>query len=484
MEEIECPLFVDLDGTLVSCDTLWENAVLAIRARPMKVVLFGGIWLIKGRDVLKRELAQIAPLPVATLPYRKSVLDFLELARRSGQSIYLATAADESIAQAVATHLGVFDGVIGSRPGSNLKGAKKLLAIKGLLAVGSEFDYIGDSRSDLPLFRASRRPIVVGSPNMAEVVFYHEFPRESRHLAAIIRLARPHQWLKNLLVFVPMLLAHQFRDASNWIAVFKAFIAMCLCASAVYVLNDLLDLSSDRVHHSKRNRPLAKGAVGIPTAVLVAVVAASGAFVLAWSISERVVAALAMYFLLTTLYSFWLKRVLAVDVLLLGCLYTVRLVIGGIASDTPISPWLLSFSMFLFLSLALAKRHAELYHSEVTSIKSIPGRGYQYSDVRVVGEMGIASGFLAVLVFTLYINGSTTALTQYPSRELLWLIAPLLLYWLIRLWFIASRGQLDEDPVLFAAKVRASWLVVATVILLGVLASLPLGLSSWIIMEQ
>ena len=484
MEEIECPLFVDLDGTLVSCDTLWENAVLAIRARPMKVVLFGGIWLIKGRDVLKRELAQIAPLPVATLPYRKSVLDFLEHARRSGQSIYLATAADESIAQAVATHLGVFDGVIGSRPGSNLKGAKKLQAIKGLLAVGSEFDYIGDSRSDLPLFRASRRPMIVGSPHITGIKFYHEFPRESRHIAAIVRLARPHQWLKNLLVFVPMLLAHQFRDASNWIAVVKAFIAMCLCASAVYIVNDLLDLSSDRMHHSKCNRPLARGSVGIPTAVLVAVVAASGAFALAWSVSERVAAALTMYFLLTSLYSVWLKRVLAIDVLLLAGLYTMRLIIGGIASDAPVSPWLLSFSMFLFLSLALAKRHAELYHSEATSIKSIPGRGYQYSDVRVVGEMGIASGFLAVLVFTLYINGSTTALTQYPSRELLWLIAPLLLYWLIRLWFIASRGQLDEDPVLFAAKDRASWLVVATVILLGVLASLPLGLSSWIIMEQ
>jgi 4-hydroxybenzoate polyprenyltransferase len=418
------------------------------------------------------------------LPYRKSVLDFIELARGSGQRIYLATAADESIAQAVATHLGVFDGVMGSHPGCNLKGERKLQAIKGFLVGGAEFDYIGDSRSDLPLFRASRRPIVVGSPNMTGVVFYHEFPRESRHLAAIIRLARPHQWLKNLLVFVPMLLAHQFRDASTWIAVFKAFIAMCLCASAVYVLNDLLDLSSDRVHHSKRNRPLAKGSVGIPTAVLAAVFAAIGAFVLVWSISERVVAALAMYFFLTTLYSFWLKRVLAVDVLLLGCLYTVRLIIGGIASGTPISPWLLSFSVFLFLSLALAKRHAELYHSEVTSMRSIPGRGYQYSDVRVVGEMGIASGFLAVLVFTLYINGSTTALTQYPSRELLWLIAPLLLYWLIRLWFIASRGQLDEDPVLFAAKDRISWLVVAIALVLGSLASLPLGLTSWIIMER
>ena len=484
MEELECPLFVDLDGTLVSCDTLWENAVLAIRARPMKVALFGGVWLMKGRDVLKRELAQIATVPASTLPYRKSVLDFIELARRSGQRIYLATAADESIAQAVATHLGVFDGVMGSHPGCNLKGERKLQAIKGLLADGAEFDYIGDSRSDLPLFRASRRPIVVGSPNMDRIEFYHEFPRESRHIVAIVRLARPHQWLKNLLVFVPMLLAHQFRDASNWIAVVKAFIAMCLCASAVYILNDLLDLSSDRMHHSKCNRPLAKGSVGIPTAVLVAVVAASGAFALAWSVSERVAAALTMYFLLTTFYSVWLKRVLAIDVLLLAGLYTVRLVIGGIASDAPVSPWLLSFSMFLFLSLALAKRHAELYHSEVASTRRIPGRGYHYSDVRVVGEMGVASGLVAVLVFTLYINGSTTAMTQYPSRELLWLIAPLLLYWLIRLWFIASRGQLDEDPVLFAAKDRTSWLVVAIALVLGALASLPLGLTSWIIMEQ
>ena len=345
MEEIECPLFVDLDGTLVSCDTLWENAVLAIRARPMKVVLFGGIWLIKGRDVLKRELAQIAPLPVATLPYRKSVLDFLEHARRSGQSIYLATAADESIAQAVATHLGFFDGVIGSRPGSNLKGAKKLQAIKGLLAVGSEFDYIGDSRSDLPLFLASRRPMIVGSPHITGIEFYHEFPRESRHIAAIAWLARPHQWLKNLLVFVPMLLAHQFRDASNWIAVVKAFIAMCLCASAVYIVNDLLDLSSDRMHHSKCNRPLARGSVGIPTAMLVAVVAASGAFALAWSVSARVAAALTMYFLLTTLYSVWLKRVLAIDVLLLAGLYTMRLIIGGISDNYKkhSGPWLSLF---------------------------------------------------------------------------------------------------------------------------------------------
>jgi 4-hydroxybenzoate polyprenyltransferase len=266
-------------------------------------------------------------------------------------------------------------------------------------------------------------------------------------------------------------MAHQFASPGQWLSASFAFAGMCLCASAVYVLNDALDLSSDRAHRRKRHRPLASGEVSVPVGLSVAAACVISAVALTHLAGAETLAALAVYLLLTTLYSFKLKRLAIVDVLLLAALYTLRVLIGGIATGIPLSPWLLGLSMFLFLSLALAKRFAELEGGKEDGEQSLPGRGYRSADRLAVGTMGVASGFVAILVFTLYINGSSTAIQSYPSRGLLWLIAPVLLFWMMRLWLIAFRGQLDDDPVLFAAKDRVSWIAVAFIILIGSAAS-------------
>jgi len=465
------PIIVDLDGTLVRTDTLWENFLAALRVQPITVALLCLPWIIQGRASLKRNIALVAQLSPACLPYRREVVEFVRAQAALGRKVFLVTAADHSIAASVAEHVGCFAGFQGSEPNANLKGREKLSVIRGFIGNDSAFDYIGDSPSDLPIWQAATGRLVAGGFQGRGIEFSRRFNSEPLDRLAVLRLLRPHQWLKNCLVFLPLMMAHQFASPSQWVSAFIAFAAMCSCASGVYILNDSLDLAADRAHHRKRHRPLASGEVSVPMGLAVASVCFSFAVGLSVVNGLGTAVALAIYLLLTTLYSFKLKRLAVVDVLLLASLYTLRVLIGGIATATPLSPWLLGLSMFLFLSLALAKRFAELEGVHQDSEKKVPGRGYRPSDTIAVGSMGIASGFLAILVFTLYINGSSTAIQSYPSRGLLWLVAPLLLYWTMRLWLIAYRGQLDEDPVLFAAKDRVSWIIAVLTLLLGAAAS-------------
>jgi 4-hydroxybenzoate polyprenyltransferase len=425
------------------------------------------VWLAKGRDVFKHRLAEIACLPVDKLPYRHDVVDFAQEQAARGRKVYLFTAADQSIATAVAGHFGFFSHAQGSRPGRNLKGTEKLAAIRETIGQNAEFDYIGDSSSDLPLWAAAKSKLIAGSRSWPSLNFAHRFDQAPAKPQAVIRLLRPHQWLKNLLVFLPAILAHQFTNWTQWRSAGFAFVSMCCCASAVYVLNDALDIQSDRAHPRKRYRPLASGHVSIPSGIAASACLLILAFTVASLAGPAVAASILLYLALTTLYSLSLKRLVAIDVLLLASLYTLRVIVGGIASLVKLSPWLLSLSMFLFLSLALAKRFVELDGVQRQSVKKLPGRGYWPADAAAVGAMGIASGFVAVVVFTLYINGSADALKNYPGRDLLWFVAPLLLYWIMRLWIISFRGELHDDPVLFAAKDRTSWVVAGAVVALG-----------------
>ena len=274
----------------------------------------------------------------------------------------------------------------------------------------------------------------------------------------LVSLMRPHQWTKNLLLLVPAILAHDL-TAGTLAAALAALVCFCACASAVYVINDWLDVDFDRAHPQKRYRPLAAGTVDLVLAPPIAALLAAVGFglatlVLPWGF----LASLAIYVGASFAYSLWLKREPMADVLVLAGLYTTRLVAGGLATGVPLSEWLLAFSMFLFLSLALAKRHAELTRLAAESAIAAEGRGYLVADRSLIGTLGPAAGYLTVLVLALYLN-SEKVQTLYAQHLLLWLICPLLLYWISRLWLLANRGELNEDPVVFAITDRTSLIV-------------------------
>jgi 4-hydroxybenzoate polyprenyltransferase len=308
---------------------------------------------------------------------------------------------------------------------------------------------------------------------MAHPVDTQQLPAESSLAADVLRALRPYQWAKNLLMFVPILMAHQARDATRLTHVVIGFAAFCLCASAAYVLNDLWDREHDRHHPIKRNRPFASGRLSATSGFIIALVLLTAGFAasLLPAIPRGFAAMLAAYVLLTTLYSFWLKRRLLVDVFVLAGLYTLRVLAGGQAADVPVSKWLLAFCIFFFLSLAFAKRFSELLRVRDESGEQIPGRAYRVEDLDVMNAVGPASGYLAVLVLALYVNQSEEAVKLYKSPGLLWLLCPVMLYWITRVWFLARRKTLTEDPMLFAMKDRVSLMTVGVIALLLIFAA-------------
>lgn len=447
---VERPLCVDLDGTLIASDMLWESLFDVARKRPADLLKVPG-WLARGRAALKEGLAERSAVDVALLPYRADVLEFLRRERARGRRIVLATAADERLAHEVAEHLGLFDEVVASDGRRNLKGRAKRDALEMRFGVEG-FDYIGDSPSDREVWSSAADALVVGGRLAASHLAAGRVPAKvfetGDRIKPLIRALRPHQWAKNVLLFVTPLAGHAL-DAATWIDATIAFVCFCLTASAVYILNDLLDLEADRKHARKHRRPFASGAASIPDGLAasgVALVAAAG---LATALPPEFGGLLLLYLVLTTLYSTVLKRRLMVDVLCLAGLYTLRIVAGGAAVSIVPSHWLMAFSMFFFLSLAFAKRYAELAKSRTT--ERLPGRGYGREDVELIRSFGSASSYICVLVFALYLN-SPDVHSHYTRPEILWLMSPVILYWLSRLWFLACRRQLDEDPVLFALR--------------------------------
>ncbi len=467
------PLCVDLDGTLIASDMLWETMVRAMRERPTNLLRCGA-WLCRGRAFLKARLAEQAKIDPATLPYRADVLEFLRDRKAAGQPLVLATASDRKIAQSIADHLGLFDDVIASDGALNCKGGAKLEAIRSRYPDG--FDYMGDSAADLPLWRNVRHAYLVAPSasvrRRADRICTpaRVFESPGSLLPALLKLLRPHQWVKNVLVFLPLLLAHQLKDLHRWVAVLLAFLAFSLCASSVYVINDLLDVEADRLHRSKRRRAFASGRVPLaygPPLIVALLGATAG---LCAFTPQRFGLALAVYFFLSLGYSLFWKARLLVDVMILAILYTMRILGGGAAANVLVSPWLLAFSIFLFLSLAFAKRYTELTALELAAEKKIKGRGYVVEDLRIIEGIGPASGYIAVMVLALYINGDSVS-RFYPTPILLWMLCPLLLYWITRIWFMASRRYLEDDPIVFALKDKNSWYVVIVGALLIILAS-------------
>jgi len=452
------PLCVDLDGTLIKTDLLWESMVQLLARKPWLIFVVP-LWWLRGRARLKSELARRVELNPSQLPYREDVLEFLRHEHGRGRRMVLATASNYLLAECVAAHLGLFDEVIASDHQTNLRSQQKASRLVQRFGRGG-FDYAGNSSADRPVWREARRAIVVGRAR-CDLPAARVFPTEARIGFHLLRLLRPHQWAKNLIIFVPLLTAHQLNKPSLvWMAAL-AVVAFSLCASGLYVLNDLLDIESDRCHPGKRQRPFASGALPIPLGFVLVPVLLGAAAAISETLPLRFLLVLGTYLGLTTAYSFWLKRIALLDVFLLAGLYTIRLVAGHEATGVPYSVWLLVFSMFIFLSLALVKRFQELR----TYNTHAPGRGYVLEDLELIASLGSSSGYLSVLVLALYVNSEQVrTLYQHPMRLLL--ICPLFLLWISRIWLQAHRGQLHDDPVLFALRDPISYMTIALTLLI------------------
>lgn len=455
------PLCVDLDGTLVKTDMLMESLASAAKRSPL-VLLALPFWLARGRARLKRELAKRARIDVSVLPYDAKVLELLARERAAGRSLVLATASDESIARDVAGHLGFFDAVVASDGERNLKRDAKARELVRLYGEGG-FDYVGGDLHDVPVWRHAREAHVVGSDARVARALdamgkpVHRLERDGGStLRALVRAVRAYQWAKNLLVLVPLVTAHLYLDSPSQAAAWLAFAAFSLVASAVYLANDLADLHEDRRHPSKRHRALAAGDFPIAAALallpLLLAAAAAIATLLPWTFAML----LAVYVAANLAYSLALKRVALLDVFVLAGLYTLRILAGAAAIDVPVSQWLLAFSLFLFLSLALAKRYVEVSRVASREEARVEGRGYLAQDGALLAMLGTASGYLSALVFALYVT-SPQVVALYRSPAALWFAVPLLLFWISRVWFLAQRGALDEDPLLFALRDPASY---------------------------
>jgi 4-hydroxybenzoate polyprenyltransferase len=455
------PLIVDLDGTLIHTDMLHESALRVARDRPLDVPRFVG-WLVQGKAVLKSQLASRSSFDAALLPYNETLLAWLKEQRAAGRHLVLCTASDRSIANAVAHHLGVFDEVLASDGSINLAGDRKAEALAQRYGDGG-FDYVGNSGADLKVWRRARKAIVVnGARGLAGKAaalcgVEREFPAPQRGFKAWRKVLRVHQWLKNLLLFIPLMAAHQLGDIHGWLTLVLAFVSFSLCASTVYIANDLLDLESDRAHPRKRLRPFASGTVPAWQGVALAPVLLVVSLALGAAVGPGFLSWLLFYFALTCAYSWGLKRVMLLDCITLAMLYTLRITAGAAALTMALSFWLLAFSVFLFLSLAFVKRYAELQVQALSGKQKVHGRGYYTTDEPLVQTMGVCAGYASAVVLALYLN-SDVVQVLYAWPEAVWGAVPVLLFWVSWIWMQAHRGHMHDDPLVFAVKDRASQL--------------------------
>ena len=466
------PLVVDLDGTLIHTDLLHESALYLLRVKPW-LICHLLLWFFNGKANLKAKLAAVISLPVSSLPYNTELIAYIREQRGLGRRITLCTASHQSLAQSTADYLGIFDEVLASDELINLAGLAKAKALSDLYG-NKGFDYAGNSHADLLVWENARSVIIVNGSNSLTkkvnslYIVDKIFPRPIAGFKSWVKVFRFHQWVKNILIFMPAVAAHTAMTIDLWGTLVLAFISFSLCASFVYVLNDLLDLESDRQHPRKRYRPFASGQVELWIGVMLAPLLILSSILLALYIGISFVYWLLIYLALTSFYSWGLKRLVIVDVLTLAILYTLRIVAGAAALDMPLSFWILAFSIFLFLSLAFIKRDAEL-QSHNGERQKLHGRGYITSDASLIQQLGVSSGYAAVLVLALYIN-SENVIKLYRMPEMIWGAVPLLLWWLSWMWFQANRGLMHDDPIVFAIKDKTSLFIGALFIGAFVLA--------------
>jgi 4-hydroxybenzoate polyprenyltransferase len=467
---VRTPLVIDLDGTLTYSDLLWESFVLFLKHRLSRIWLLP-VWLCGGKARLKEGLAGGEEFDARALPYDKDLIAYIRQQRAMGRPIVLATGAQRRLADKVAAHLQLFDVVLATEHGVNLTSGRKAEALIRHYGRGG-FDYVGNSRVDIPVWEACRTPFSVAARTFR--LADGRIPARiggARHawLPALWQALRPRQWLKNLLVFVPVLAGHRF-TAEALAGSLVAFAAFSLCASSAYLLNDVLDVHDDRLHATKHTRPIATGRLPIAAAIGAFPLLAGAAFLLCGLANPLLLAAVGVYYATTVWYSLHLKRIMMLDIVVLALLYCIRIVGGAAASLVPPSFWLIGFSFFLFFSLALLKRFSELGNLRRRGGRRARGRGYQTADATPIGAMGINAAFVSVLILMLYMN-SENALQHYRYPVLLYLWLPLLAFWLGRVWLLAYRGKVNEDPVHYVSRDRISLAVFAACGSLGVAAT-------------
>lgn len=470
------PLVVDLDGTLLAGDSLAESMAVLLRNRPW-ALFWLPLWLAQGIAVLKSNVAQDAQLGAENLRYRDDVLLYLNEERKAGRVLVLATAAHQDIAFAVAGHLKLFDEVVATSGDLNLKGRAKRDALVQRFGERG-FDYIGDSRADLPVWSASRTAHVAGSNRkLAELAWGasaergREFARARPGPSAWIRAMRVRQWVKNVLIFLPLAMAHRFSLAAS-ASLLAAFFGFSFLASGTYILNDLSDLAADRKHPVKQKRPFASGEISITHGAAVGALLIPLGLVIGAALGTVPILYFVVYLVATVAYSGLLKRKPIVDVVVLAFLYTVRILAGGATAHVRVSPWLFQFSVFLFLSLALVKRYSELHRLQREGKGDGRARGYVLGDLALISQAGVGSGLMAGLVLALYVD-SPDVQRLYQQPHVLWAVCPIFAYWILRVWLIANRGGMNEDPIVFAFRDRMSYLAGAGILVVAVLASLP-----------
>ncbi len=458
------PLYVDLDGTLVLGDTLWESFAQLVRRSPL-AALTCLLALLRGRAAFKHAVASRVALAPSTLQYNAPVVEFVRAEAARGRPVILATAADERIAAAVAQHLGCFEHVIASNGENNLKGRRKLAAIEAHARSACDtaaFDYIGDSRADRSIWRAAGRAMVVsGTPQGAarlagKAPLARHFARPAAGARDLLKAMRLHQWVKNVLVFAPIVLSHTYAEFDRLLLGGVAFVCFGLTASATYLWNDVLDLPSDRAHPRKQRRPIAAGRIAIPAALGLSAALLLLGFGTALAFLPPLAALmLAGYVGLTVTYSMALKEKLLVDAMMLGFLYAYRILFGGVSMAIVVSDWLIAFSVFFFLGLALVKRYSEISARIDQQPARIAGRGYYTGDREVIGVLGIASNFTSILILALYIT-SPAVVQLYRHPQALWGVCFVMIYWLSRVWVLCHRGQMPDDPIVFAIRDKVS----------------------------
>ncbi len=456
-------LFVDLDGTLIRTDLLFESLLLLIRRNPLYLAVVP-FWLLKGRAWLKHQIARRVEIDPAGLPYNAAFLAWLGDQRARGRAMTLISASNQRYVSAVAEHVGLFDAAIGSDGKTNLKARNKLQRIEEIVQAG-KFAYAGDSRADLPVWAGAGQVLLVNCGSSisdrfenshVEVLRFGSAPALSEPL---LRAMRPHQWLKNTLLFVPLILSHQLTRPELLFASVIGFVSFCLCASSVYLLNDMLDLDNDRAHQTKCKRPFASGELTLAAGFAAAPALLLGAFLVSLLLPADFLFVLLIYWLLTCLYSFALKRIFLLDVATLAGLYALRVAAGAEAIAVVTTNFLIAFSLCFFLGLAMVKRVTELVNLQAAPAGAVSGRAYRKIHEPLLSVIGSLASLMAVVVFAFYINAPATT-RLYGSPLLLWLICPLLIVLLVRIWRLARAGRLHEDPVLFAVEDRFSQLIV------------------------
>ncbi len=464
------PLAVDVDGSLVSGDLLIEGAARLLAVSPLSLLALP-FRLARGRAALKRWIAEAVALPPETLALNPAVLDEIAAAKAAGREVWLASASDKLAVAPLAEAVGAA-GCFASDGRTNLAGRAKAAVLVERFGEGG-FDYIGNERRDLVVWKRARRAVGVDlSASLARKV--RALDSEARLLPGLggrpldyLRALRPHQWVKNTLVFAPLIAAHETR-IELYLAAAGAFAALAACASGAYLVNDLLDLPHDRRHKSKRRRPLAAGKVALLPAVGMGAALTAGGLALAFALSVAAGLCVLLYLTGTLAYSLLLKRKTFIDVVTLAGLYVARILAGAMAVAVVLSPWFLAFSLFLFLALAVVKRQSELYALRESDRSAAGGRAYFVEDFPVIAALGGASSFASVVILTLYIQSPEVS-DLYARPEFLWLLCPLLLYWLGRIALLANRGAVNEDPLVFAMGDRTSWLTF--ICILAVLAA-------------